>query len=591
MHGQALRTSRRMRRRPWLASVGLAAVILFAGIGTSTAAYADPARPAAAGSGDSAGDGSTAPDAPPDAGSQPRPGGSVPVPSTGAQPGSGVPAGQAPDGPMGSQIALKTAQVQGLAERKKQLQQQVGLDADNVAAAKRNLDLATALLAQFEDRTGKDASKAYKSAAKIPDHLDPAAREYRELAKLAPWLAEPGTVDGRHNGASYQDAKKLAAAAQAAYDKALRDKRDHEKQYSDCDKQLAAATADLRKLRADNATALAEAEQQQRRWAQGYDGKIGSDVKGWKANPKAVQAVRFALAQLGKPYVWAAEGPDAYDCSGLVLASYDSVGVGLPRIADEQYRATATRPVSLSQLLPGDLIFYGNTPGQSTSIYHVAMYIGQGRVVQAPTFGVPVQVAPLSLGGFYGATRVLPAVRTAKPKPKPHPSPSPSRSGPKSPSPTPTKTHNPGGSTSPSPSKSASPSPSKSASGPSGDGSASPSASPGSSAPATVPAPGSTSPAGSPSETSVSPSTSTTSAAAPSASSTRPTASSSSTTSASVPSASSTRSGAAPSGSAASPSPGGTCPSPSPSPSPSVTPTPAPSPTPSRSPSPSPSCG
>ncbi|HEY3504828.1 MAG TPA: NlpC/P60 family protein [Actinocatenispora sp.] len=544
-----------MRRRPWLASVGLAAAILFAGIGTSTAAYADPVSPAANGTGD----GTTAPGAPPDPGSAPRPGGSVSVPSTGAQPGANLPTQQAPAGPMGNQIAAKTAQVQSLAERKKQLKEQLGLDADNVAAAKRNLDLANALLAQFEDRTGQDASKAYKSAAKIPDHLDPAAREYRELAKLAPWLAEPGAVDGRHNGASYQDAKKLATAAKAAYDRAVKDKSDHEKDYKDCDKQLTAATADLRKLRADNATALQQEEEQQRRWAQQYDGSIGSDVDGWQANPKAVAAVKFALEQLGKPYVWAAEGPDSYDCSGLVLASYNSVGVGLPRIADEQYRATAGRPVSLSQLLPGDLIFYGNTPGQSTSIYHVAMYVGQGRVVQAPTFGVPVQVASLSLGGFYGATRVVPAVRT-KPKPKPHPSPSPSRSGPKSPSPTPSKSHTPGGSTSPDPSHSASPSP-------------------GPSTPSTVPTPGSSAP----SAGSASPSTSTTSASAPATSSTRTSAAPSSTTSAAAPSESSTRTTPVP-------SPSDTCPSPSPSSSATPTPIPTPSPSRSGSPSPSPSC-
>lgn len=565
MHGQALRTSRRMRRRPWLASVGLAATILFAGLGSTTAAYADPVTPAAGTT-----PGAGVPPAPPDTGSVPRPGGSVTPPSTGGTPTTGAPAtGASVGGPIGDQIGAQTAQVQRLAEDKKQAKQQLDSDRQNVAAAKRNLDLANRLLGEFGDRTGKDASKAYKSAAKIPDHLDPAAKEYRALAKLAPWLAEPGTVDGRQNGASYQDAKELAAAAESAYKRALQQQSDDRKRYSTLGRQLDRAISDLDTLRARNATALQQDERQQRQWLQQYDGQIGSDVAGWRANPKAVAAVRFALGQLGKPYVWAAEGPDSYDCSGLVLASYQSVGVGLPRIADQQYRATAGRPVALSQLLPGDLIFYGDTPGQSTSIYHVAMYIGQGKIVQAPTFGVPVQVVSLSLGGFYGATRVLPAVRTSKPKP--HPSPSPSPSGSKTAKP------GPSGSTAPKPSPSHSTSPTPK---PSGSGSGNNGGTPAPSASASAPASQTSASA----SASASPSTSTTSASAPASSSTSTTASPSSTTSASAPATDST----SPAGStrAPAPAPGGTCASPSPSAS--VTPSPLPTPTPSASPSPSP---
>ena len=66
---------------------------------------------------------------------------------------------------------------------------------------------------------------------------------------------------------------------------------------------------------------------------------LGKNVNGQAANPKALEAVQFALKQLGKPYVFGAEGPDSYDCSGLTWASYRSVGVTIPRIADYQEHA------------------------------------------------------------------------------------------------------------------------------------------------------------------------------------------------------------------------------------------------------------
>ncbi len=520
-----------------MAAVGLSAVVLFTG---SSMAYADPVMHAASDTIQPP-TGVAPPDAP-DSGARPEAGGSAPtgsglpggtVPGS-TVPGSTVPSGPTPAGPMGSQIMLKTAQVQSLAEQAKQVQQQIGQDKRNVTAARRNLDLANRTLAYFGKQTGHDASRAYQNAAKVPDPLDPLARQWRELSKVAPWMNDQGTGKGHRSASSYQDAKSLADDAQKIYDDAVRNQHDDETRLHGYRKQYAQATHDLQKLRDDNADALTALAAQQRAYDKKFAGEIGSEVGSTKANPRAVQAVRFALRQLGKPYVWGAEGPNSYDCSGLVLASYLSAGVQLPRVADAQYRATASRPVTLSRLLPGDLIFYGSTPGVSTSVYHVAMYIGHGKVVQAPTFGIPVQVVDLSIGGMYGATRVLPA--SGHPGGKPTPSPKPSRSGPK-PSPSPSGSGH-GGSPTPSPSGSGH------------NGSPTPSGSPSASS----------SSSGSPT-----PSSSTTSSAAPSASSTAPASSSPSTKS----------SGATTSG----------CPSPSasPSPSPYAKASPSPSPSPSAS--------
>jgi cell wall-associated NlpC family hydrolase len=105
----------------------------------------------------------------------------------------------------------------------------------------------------------------------------------------------------------------------------------------------------------------------------------------------AVLAIKFALSQQGKPYVWGTAGPATYDCSGLTMAAWRAGGFSLPHSAAMQYRAIPH--VSRSNLQPGDLVFYGS------SIHHVAMFIGNGQVVHAPHTGSPVQVASIDDAG------------------------------------------------------------------------------------------------------------------------------------------------------------------------------------------------
>lgn len=106
-------------------------------------------------------------------------------------------------------------------------------------------------------------------------------------------------------------------------------------------------------------------------------------------------AVEAALAQQGKPYIWGGAGPDGFDCSGLVMYSWDQAGVSLEHGSIAQYYET-TR-VSESQLEPGDLVFY--SPPGDPPLGHVAMYIGNGEVVQALETGVPVEVTSMYLAG------------------------------------------------------------------------------------------------------------------------------------------------------------------------------------------------
>lgn len=111
-------------------------------------------------------------------------------------------------------------------------------------------------------------------------------------------------------------------------------------------------------------------------------------------------AVQFARAQLGKAYSWGAAGPNAYDCSGLTMASYAAAGISLPHSAAGQYNYGT--PVSIDALQPGDLLFYYQPIG------HVTIYIGDGQMISASTEGQPISAMPVSaMSGFVGAKRIV----------------------------------------------------------------------------------------------------------------------------------------------------------------------------------------
>jgi peptidoglycan DL-endopeptidase CwlO len=118
------------------------------------------------------------------------------------------------------------------------------------------------------------------------------------------------------------------------------------------------------------------------------------------AGGSARQALQFAYHQLCKPYVYGAEGPNSYDCSGLTMAAWRAAGVSLPRTTYEQYDAT-TR-VAYADLQPGDLVFFNDNS-------HMGMYVGGGKMIHAPHTGSTVQIVDISSGyyrsAFYGAGR------------------------------------------------------------------------------------------------------------------------------------------------------------------------------------------
>jgi cell wall-associated NlpC family hydrolase len=113
---------------------------------------------------------------------------------------------------------------------------------------------------------------------------------------------------------------------------------------------------------------------------------------------QAARAVAFALRQRGKPYQWGAEGPYAFDCSGLTWAAWRAAGVTVPRTAADQL--AGLRRAS-GRLQPGDLLIY---PSRGPSQRHVAMVVGRGRMVEALGRGVPVRSTSIR-HGYLGAVR------------------------------------------------------------------------------------------------------------------------------------------------------------------------------------------
>ncbi|MFF2040349.1 NlpC/P60 family protein [Kitasatospora sp. NPDC058170] len=115
------------------------------------------------------------------------------------------------------------------------------------------------------------------------------------------------------------------------------------------------------------------------------------------ATGRAAAAVQFAYAQLGKPYVWSATGPNGFDCSGLTGAAWRAADVRLPRISQDQWNAG--QRISRADLQPGDLVFF------YPDLHHVGLYIGDGKMIHAPRTGKNVEVLPISAMPYVGGVR------------------------------------------------------------------------------------------------------------------------------------------------------------------------------------------
>ncbi|MGW1724740.1 C40 family peptidase [Streptomyces sp. NPDC002306] len=123
---------------------------------------------------------------------------------------------------------------------------------------------------------------------------------------------------------------------------------------------------------------------------------------------QAAGAIYYAQKKLGTPYLWGGNGTadqgGRFDCSGLTKASYASVGITLPRVANDQYNA-GPHP-KRSELLPGDLVFFSHDLTDSRAIHHVGIYVGGGYMIDAPRTGAVIRFDPIDTSEYFGATRV-----------------------------------------------------------------------------------------------------------------------------------------------------------------------------------------
>jgi len=444
-------------------SIGWAVIVLGTlGALFATPAFADPAPPPG---------GVPDPGVPPVATAPLVPGGSVPISTQ-----TGTPV----VGPLAAQILTLRAEVEGIGEQLTKLSIDVDAAKQATATTRRAWAQAKEQADRLREHADDAAAKAYKQATALGPWGD-YANDLNQLDELVPGgLA----IDPDHDPGGAQSAAMDAATAadlehraHEAYDAAVAAENRLTTQQAALRATHTQKSAALADLTTQNTQAVQEADAAQIARDAALAGQFapGSDAAGLAPNPIALAAARAAYSKLGKPYVWGTQGPNTFDCSGLVLWAYRQAGyTGLPRVAADQYHAT--KPVPTSQLVVGDLLFFSTTSRSDwTTISHVGIYYGGDFMIEAPNSGDVVKVAHIWWSAFFGATRVVNAV--------PAPAPGPTKA-----SPSPTKPSSPA-SSSASSSASASASSSAPSSAPPSTSSAAPTSATSSSASPTPPAP------------------------------------------------------------------------------------------------------
>lgn len=279
---------------------------------------------------------------------------------------------------------------------------------DNLAAKqgeleKANADLESAKQAETRARTDQDRFRV-----EVDRFAGASFTSGPQMHKLSALLTEESTQDflDRSSALDVLAADKNAALGglSAAVDQASTAQR----QASDAQSRAQSAKDSAAKLTSDIEARKTSLDQQMRQLdtassrLSSADRAKQQDTGGEAPNvqasgPAAQQAVDAALSKLGSPYVWGATGPSSFDCSGLITWAYQQAGISLPRSSSAQSKQGQS--VSRDELQPGDLVFFYQP------VSHVGIYIGNGKMVNAPTSGDVVKVSPLQ-SQYSGARRV-----------------------------------------------------------------------------------------------------------------------------------------------------------------------------------------
>jgi cell wall-associated NlpC family hydrolase len=256
-------------------------------------------------------------------------------------------------------------------------------------------------LDDLRQRAGAAARAQYRGAGLPPearlwlsddpeDFLD-GARRVREGEKAAKGVLADLTE-------SRGELEKLEQAASTRYEKLEKQRKAKDKARDKVEKQIKQAEELESRLEKEERDRLAELEAEAARRSQAA--WVGSGILAGlddATSPSARRAIAYASDQLGKPYVWGAEGPDSFDCSGLTSEAWSAAGYGIPRTSQEQWRRLHRVPVE--QMRPGDLIIY------NSDATHVAIYVGDGLIIHAPRPGRSVTVAGAGTMPILGVVR------------------------------------------------------------------------------------------------------------------------------------------------------------------------------------------
>jgi peptidoglycan DL-endopeptidase CwlO len=296
-----------------------------------------------------------------------------------------LPAGIGRAEPQPSAKQLKT-QAEKLGDRLEQLTEQYNGTKVRLAQSRRAALAATdnarrqeAALEAMRERVGQLAATSCMNGGVDQTVVFAAAQDPQAFLDQASTLQYFATQDGTKVQALLQAMQSTQRARKTAEDRA---------------DQVRNARADLGRQRTKVEDLYSKVRDKLVRTAPQHLG----DLPVVAGSGKGAQALRYALSQLGKPYVWGAEGPNSYDCSGLTMWAYARVGIGLPHFTGSQWNAGAH--VSRDQLQPGDLVFF------YADRHHMGMYIGAGKMVHAPQTGDVVKISPIDGRPWAGAVRV-----------------------------------------------------------------------------------------------------------------------------------------------------------------------------------------
>jgi cell wall-associated NlpC family hydrolase len=303
-----------------------------------------------------------------------------------------------------AQLRLKQADVQAQTEKVGRLKLQVG----QIALAQfqnRSLDTAARL---FVTTDTEGFLSQISTVQKVSENQNSALQDYQQAQANLAALEHSTETDLAALGEKEKQLKSLTAAS----DKKLAQAKkvlakltaEQQKQLAEAEKkaeakanaEARAATKSTAKANAEGraAKAAAKANAEGRAATKASRGSTGGSVTG---SSKGVKALAYAKAQLGEPYARSGAGPSSWDCSGLTMMAWGSVGVSLPHSSGQQY--SRGRPVSKSDLQLGDLVFF------YSDISHVGLYAGNGQVIHAPRPGKSVDYIKMSYMPYAGARR------------------------------------------------------------------------------------------------------------------------------------------------------------------------------------------